>query len=173
MKGDEHATIETPLNHRLFDPENTKLSPVLRKRAELAKQQGQQQGAAPIINFSFGRELANLLCGPLNAPAANVDPPVYLPPGSAPIYMAPPHDYDLTCPTLLQVNGKTSIDMALNAFCELYKLDDGIRDCFQEHRYKYTQMFHFLMMKDMEAMAFKAGEIAEVWDAIDRWSAVV
>ena len=173
MKGDEHATIETPPNHRLFDPENAKLSPVLRKRAELAKQQGQQQGAAPIINFSFGRELADLLRGPLNAPAANVDPPIYMPPGSAPIYTAPPCDYDLSCPTLLQVNRKTGIDMALDAFCELYELDDGIRDRFREHRYKYARMFRFLTMKDMEAMAFKAGEIAEVRDAIDRWSAVV
>jgi hypothetical protein len=185
MKGEEQATIDTPPNHRLFDPENAKLNPVLRKRAELAKQQGlQQAGTAPIINFSFGREFADLLRGPLSTTAANTDPPIYMHPAPAqnasappPIYTAPPapaqHDYDLTCLTLLQVNRKAGVDMPLDAFCELYELDDGIRNRFREHRYKHARMFRFLTVKDLEAMEFMAGEVAEVRDAIDRWSAVV
>jgi hypothetical protein len=32
-------------------------------------------------------------------------------------------------------------------------------------------MFHFLTIEDLETMAFMAGEIAEVRDAIDHWSA--
>jgi hypothetical protein len=180
MKGDEYATLETPPNHRLFDPENAKLNPVLRRRAEMA--QGQQQagaGAAPIINFSFGREFADMLRGRMNTPAANAEPPIYTPPAPAqnvnahpPMYAAPPapNAYDLACPTLLQVNRKPGIDMPLDAFCEQFELDDGIRNRFREHRYKHARMFRFLTIKDLEMMAFMAGEIAEVRDAIDRWS---
>ena len=180
MKGDEHATLDTPPNHRLFDPENAMLNPVLRKRAEMAKGQQQQAnaGAAPIINFSFGREFADLLRGPMNAPAAEL--PIYMPPGPAqnanapppPIYTAPPapNAYDLACPTLLQLNRKPGVDMPLDAFCEQYELDDGIRNRFKEHRYKHSRMFRFLTIKDLEMMMFMAGEIAEVRDAIDRWS---
>ena len=54
-----------------------------------------------------------------------------------------------------------------------YELDDGIRDRFKENRYKHARMFRFLTIKDLESMRFMAGEIAEVRDAIDRWSAVV
>jgi hypothetical protein len=144
----------------------------------MAKSQQPQQ--APIINFSFGREFTDLLCGPMNAPAANADPPTYMAPAPAqnanvppPIYTAPPalNAYDLACPTLLQVNRKPGIDMLLDTFCEQYELDDGIRDHFREHRYKHARMFRFLTIKDLEMMVFMAGEIAEVRDAIDHWSA--
>jgi hypothetical protein len=146
MKGEEHATLNTPPNHQVFDPDSAVLSPVLRKHAaDMAKSQQPQQ--APVINFSFGREFADLLRGPMNAPAANADPPTYMAPAPAqnanvppPIYTAPPalNAYDLACPTLLQVNRKPGIDMPLDAFCELYELDDGIRDRFREHRYKHA-----------------------------------
>ena len=60
--------------------------------------------------------------------------------------------------------------MTLEAFCTKYELDNAIRDCFKEHQYKHAHMFCYLTMKDMEVMKFWAGEIAEVWDAIDSWS---
>ena len=152
------------------------LNPVLRKHAEMIKDQQAGTGIAPIINFSFGREFADLIHGPMNAPAANTanpELPVYIPPPPAqnvnitpPIYTAPPapalNAYNLACPTLLQVNRKAGIDLPLDAFCKHYELDDGIRDCFKEHRYKHAHMFHFLTIKDLETMMFMAGKIAEV-----------
>ena len=59
--------------------------------------------------------------------------------------------------------------MTLEAFCAQYELNDGIKDRFKEHRYN-ARMLCYLTIKDMEAMKFWAGEIAEVRDAIDRWS---
>ena len=180
---DKQATIDTPPNHRLFDQENAILNPVLRKRMNRQQQEQQQQqqqagtGAAPIINFSFGKEFTDLFRGPAAANAANAEPPIYTPPVPAqnpnaaiPVYTAAPITYDLACLTLLQANRKPGIDMPLEAFCKEYELDEGIRDRFQEHRYKHTRSFRFLTVADMEKMMFMAGEIAEVRDAIDRWS---
>ena len=62
--------------------------------------------------------------------------------------------------------------MTLEVFCATYQLDDAIRDRFKEHRYKHTRMLRYLTINDMEGMKFWAGEIAEVRDAIDRWSVV-
>ena len=173
MKGEDHATLETPPNSRHFDPENAMLNPVLRKRAENARvqQAANPAPAAPVINFSFGREFADLLRGPANAmPLVNPNAP-------PPLYTAPPtldqNNYDLNCPTLLQVNRQAGIDMPLDAFCEQYELDEGIRDRLREHRYKHARMLRFLTVKDLETMSFMAGEVAELRDAIDRWSVVV
>ena len=97
-------------------------------------------------------------------------PPIAPPP----VYTAPRshNEYDLECPTLLQINRKPGLDMTLDAFCLQYELDDGIKDRFKENRYKFARMFRFLTIKDLEAMKFWAGEIAEIRDAIDRWSVV-
>lgn len=171
MKGEEHAVIDRPPNHRLFDPglENSKLTPVLRKRLENNKALATNvaTNAAPVINVTFGREFTDLIQGrdAANAAPQNAPPPVYTDP---PIPVQ--HHYDLTCPTLLQVNRRQGVDMPLDMFCQQYELDDGIRDRFKQHRYKHARMFRYLTVKDMENMVFMAGEIAEVRDAIDRWS---
>jgi len=59
--------------------------------------------------------------------------------------------------------------MPLEAFCEQYKLNEGI---FKDNKYKHTHMFHFLTLKDLEAIKFMVEEVAEVWDAIDQWSVI-
>jgi hypothetical protein len=176
MKGEDQATIESPPNHRRFDPDTAMLNPVLRKCAENANANAnardqQATNAAPVINFSFGREFADLIRGPANAlPLANPNAP-------PPLYTGPPalnqNDYDLNCPTILQANRKAGVDMTLDQFCQQYELDDGIRDRFREHRYKHARMLRFLTVKDLDTMSFMAGEVAEVRDAIDRWSVVV
>jgi hypothetical protein len=168
MRGEDYSTIDQPPNHRLFDynSDNTKLTPLLRKRLEDSKTTNAASNAAPTINFSIGKELVDLLhpAPPLAAvPADSVAPPIY----TAPL---PQNSYNIDCPTLLQANRKAGTDMTLEAFCVKYELDDGIKDRFKEHRYKYARMFRYLTVKDMEAMKFWAGEIAEVRDAIDRWS---
>ena len=120
--------------------------------------------AAPTINFSIGKEIVDLL-RPASAaiPAESLAPPVYTAP-------PPQHSFDIGCPMLLQANRHAGIDMTLEVFCATYELDDAIRNRFQEHRYKHARMLRYLTVKDMEAMKFWAGEIAEVRDAIDRWS---
>lgn len=169
MKGEEFATIDQPPNHRLFDynSDSTKLTPILRKRLENAKTA--TSNAAPTINFSIGKELIDLLRPPTQAPLAVAADPV-----APPVYTAPlqQNNYDLDCPTLLQANQRAGPDMTLEAFCITYELDDRIKDRFKEHRYKHARMFRYLTMKDMETMKFWAGEIAEVRDAIDRWSVI-
>jgi len=91
MKGEEHAMINTPPNHQLFDPDNAKLNPVLHRHAKNAKAQQQAvntpANTAPVINFTFGQEFADLLCGPGAVPAPNVPPPIYTAP-AAPAQMA-------------------------------------------------------------------------------------
>ena len=170
MRGEDFASIDEPPNHRLFDhdSDSTKLTPLLRKRLEDAKTANKANVApsiAPTINFSIGKELMDFLhpAVPVHVPAEALAPPVY----TAPL---PQQPFNIDCPTLLQNNKKIGLDMMLEAFCMAYGLDDEIRDRFKEHRYKHAQMFRYLTMKDMEAMKFWAGEIAEVRDAIDKWS---
>jgi hypothetical protein len=91
----------------------------------------------------------------------------------APPPAPPQNSFDIDCPTLLQTNRKPGPDMTLEVFCATYELDDAIRDRFKENRYKHARMLRYLTTKDMEGMKFWAGEIAEVRDAIDRWSAAV
>ena len=178
MKGEDFAAIDQPPNHRLFDPDSdgTKLTPLLRKRLEDAKTANTTPNAAPnaapTINFSIGKELVDLLRPPpvLQVAAASADPGPLAPP----MYTAPlqQNSFDIDCPTLIQTNRKAGPDMTLEAFCATYELDDLIRDRFKEHRYKHARMLRYLTVKDMEAMKFLVGEIAEVRDAIDRWSVI-
>jgi hypothetical protein len=176
MRGEDFASIDQPPNHRLFDynSDSTKLTPLLRKRLEDAKttnaapNTAPNTAQAPTINFSIGKELVDLLRPPpaFHVAAASADslaPPVY----TAPL---PQKSFDIDCPTLLQTNRKAGSDMTLEVFCATYQLDDAIRDRFKENRYKHARMLRYLTTKDMEAMKFWAGEIAEVRDAIDRWS---
>ena len=173
MRGEDFASIDHPPNHRLFDldSDSTKLTPLLRKRLEDAKNAKTANAApntAPTINFSIGKELMDFLRPaapepPVRVPVESLAPPMY----TAPL---PQKTFDISCPTLLQNNRKIGLDMTLEAFCTMYDLDDAIRDRFKEHRYKHARMFRYLTMKDMEAMKFWAGEIAEVRDAIDKWS---
>jgi hypothetical protein len=175
MRGEDFASIDQPPNHRLFDcnSDSTKLTPLLRKRLEDAKTANPAPNTAPTINFSIGKELVDLLhpAPPLlqvvAVPADSLPPPVYR--DTAPLLQ---NSFDIDCPTLLQTNRKAGPDMTLEVFCTTYELDDAIRDRFKEHRYKHAQMLRYLTTKDMEAMKFWAGEIAEVRDAIDRWSVV-
>jgi len=170
MRGEDFASIDQPPNHRLFDhdSDSTKLTPLLRKHLEDAKAANKANAApntAPTINFSIGKELMDFLrpAAPVPDPAEPLAPPVYTAPLSQ-------KTFDIGCPTLLQNDRKIGLDMTLEAFCTTYDLDDAIRDRFKEHRYKHARMFRYLTMKDMEAMKFWAGEIAEVRDAIDKWS---
>ena len=158
--------IDQPPNHRLFDynSDTTKLTPLLRKRLEDAKTANTAPNTTPTINFSIGKELVDLLClpPPLQVSADSQAPPVYTAP-------PPQNSFDIDCPTLLQTNRKAGPDMTLKVFCTMYELDDAIRDRFKENHYKHARMLRYLTIKDMEAMKFWAGEIAEVWDAIDLW----
>ena len=174
MRGEDFASIDHPPNHRLFDydSDTTKLTPLLRKRLEDSKIAHAASVAAPTINFSIGKELVDLLRPALPPPplqaVADLPPPVYRDAAPLPVQ----NNFDIDCPTLLQTNRKAGPDMTLEDFCTTYELDDAIKDRFKEHRYKHARMLRYLTTKDMEAMKFWAGEIAEVRDAIDRWSVV-
>jgi hypothetical protein len=63
MKGEDHASLEKPPNHRLFDAEHIAMSPVLKRRldAQKATAVAAAPAAAPVFNFTIGNDLANLL----------------------------------------------------------------------------------------------------------------
>ena len=171
MQGEDFILIDQPPNHRLFNynSDYTKLTPLLCKRLEHSKTANAAStgnaAPAPTINFSIGKELVDLLCPPppLQVSADSQAPPIYTAP-------PPQNSFDIDCPTLLQTNQKAGPDMTLEVFCTTYALNDAIRDRFKENHYKHARMLRYLTIKDMEAMKFWAGEIAEVWDAIDLWS---
>jgi hypothetical protein len=65
MKGDEHATLEKPPNHKLFSVNNASISPVLQRRMDSAKNSA-TTSAPPVFNITIGREISELFmlgCG--------------------------------------------------------------------------------------------------------------
>ena len=86
MRGKDYSTIDQPPNHRLFDysSDNTKLTPLLRKRLEDAKSTN-----APTINFSIGKELVDLL-RPAPPPQVAAFPQAAADVMAPPVYIAPP-----------------------------------------------------------------------------------
>ena len=106
MRGEDYSTIDQPPNHHLFDysSDNTKLTPLLRKRLEDAKSTNAATNAAPTINFSIGKELVDLLrpAPPLQVaafPQAAADvmaPPVYTAPPHHTMTLTAPHCFKLT-----------------------------------------------------------------------------
>ena len=172
MKGDEHATLERPPNHRLFDAEHIAMSPVLKRRLEAQKAATVAAApvAAPVFNFTIGNDLVELLC-PAMCDRVQ-DPPSYravdVPANLAPV----PAPYNLQHPTLLQHSRIAGPDMTIREFCTLYDLTDAVHDKFTSNSYMHARMLHFLTVDETKEMKFLLGEVAALWDALDRWSVV-
>ena len=140
--------------------------------------------AAPTtINLNIGREVIDLLRGNLNvsdvanpslgsvAPAAspNQEPvPITIPVQAASNPAIP--RYDLQCPTFFQADRLPGPDMSIYQFCDKYELDYEIRKQFIINGYKSARALRFVTPSDAMNMGLRPGDIAELREAIERWS---
>jgi hypothetical protein len=173
MKGEDHASLEKPPNHSLFDAKHIAMSPVLKRRLN-AQKAAAARVAAPVFNFTIRNDLVDLL-HPVREQAQDppsyraVDAPALLPvPVPAPV----PASYNLQHPTLLQHGHIAGPDMTIREFCTLYDLTDAVHHKFTSNLYMHTCMLRVLMVDETKEMNFLLGEIAALQDALNRWSVV-
>ncbi|KAF9459546.1 hypothetical protein BDZ94DRAFT_1324692 [Collybia nuda] len=171
LKGDEHATLFKPPNHRLFDPINVPISPVLQRRIEASKGTLAAPPPAPVFNLNIGNELIHLLRPPAPPPP---NPPSVAAPAHAPAAapLLPSHllNYNPECPTLLHPSRSPGEDMLLSNFCNIYNLGQRVLDTFTKNSYKTARTLHFVTIAELKEMGFQFGEIAGLRNAIETWS---
>ena len=162
--------VELPPNHHLFDDKATKLSPVLQRRHDAQNQAA--PAAAPTFNFTIGKEVIDLLRG--NAP--NIDPGIPASPYQDPVPPAPMPAPPVPNPAIsrydvqLQANHLPGLDMTIAEFCAQYELGDGTQQKFVVHGYERARVLRSITLTDVTKMELRLGEIAELRDAIERWS---
>jgi hypothetical protein len=183
------ATAEIPPNHHLFDNQPTKLSPVLQRRRDAQNQATVAAAAAPTFNFTIGKEVIDLLrnnvpdvgnpgvpAPPYQEPVPPVAMPAPVPPVAMPVAVAMPAPnpavprYDVQYPTLLQADRLPGPDMTITEFCAQNELGDGTLQKFNAHGYERARVLRFITLDDVTKMGLRLGEIAELRDAIERWS---
>ena len=160
LKNDNSASLEKPPNHRLFDPSDKGLSPVLqRHQVAMSAQSGSAAGSsAPIINFTLGNEALNFLCPLVPQPAV---------PPALPAHQPPLNNFS---PTLLPSMRHAGPDMRLDNFCAMFDLGPKILDKFTTNDYLQARFLRFILIRELEEMGFTRGEIAALRDAVETWS---
>jgi hypothetical protein len=78
--------------------------------------------------------------------------------------------YNVQYPNLLQPDRLPGPDMTIAKFCAQYELGDGTRQKFVAHGYERARVLRFITLGDVTKMELRLGEIAELRDAIERWS---
>ncbi|KAJ7025732.1 hypothetical protein C8F04DRAFT_1299035, partial [Mycena alexandri] len=58
----------------------------------------------------------------------------------------------------------------INSFCQNYNLDPKIAARFLQHKYRTTDSFWYIEVKELKELGFVAGEIAELSAAIAAWA---
>lgn len=99
-------------------------------------------------------------------------PPVPMPvPRPAPPVPNPAiPQYDVQYPNLLQADRLPGPDMTIAEFCGQYELGNGTQQKFITHGYERARVLRFITLGDVTKMELRLGEIAELRDAIERWS---
>jgi hypothetical protein len=172
-----------PPNHHLFNAKSTTLSPVLQRRRDAQNQAAAAATAAtaaPTFNFTIGKEVIDILRGnqdmnaEVPAPPYHHVPPVAVPPAAVPAAVPIPPvanpQYDVQYPNILQADRRPGPDMTIAEFCAHYELGDGTRQKFITHGYERARVLRFITLDDVTKMELRLGEIAELRDAIERWS---
>ena len=156
LKGEEHATLYKPPNHKLFNLDKPVVSPVLQKR--LAAATASPSNAAPVFNVTLGNELVGLFQPPAPPPPAPVTTPI--------------HNtvFDPTCPLLLPPTQTPGADMTLENFCVKYDLSPTILQKLKDNSYTNARTLRFVLMDELREMGFRLGEIAALRDAVEIWS---
>ncbi|KAF5380154.1 hypothetical protein D9615_006147 [Tricholomella constricta] len=160
LKGEEHATLDKPPNHRMFDAASIR-SPVLQRRLD-AQNQKNVPLPAPVFNLTIGDGVFDRFLGSRSA----------LPPPTLPLTPLAPAAavYDLQCPTLLHPARLPGQDMSLTQFCAMFKLGDAVLEKFHENGYNEARVLRFVTIEDLKEMKFRLGEIAALRDAVETWS---
>ena len=156
LNHDGIASLDVPPNHRLFDVQPTRFSPVLQRRLNA---QNKAAPAAPVFNLTIGADISDLLRGIAWAPAPPdpaapappyqdilAPPPIAIPPPNPPNRPVPA--YNLKCPTLLQPTRLPGIDMTITEFCVQYGLCESMVQKFNTHGYEHARVLRFLTVDD-------------------------
>jgi hypothetical protein len=157
LKGDEHATLHKPPNHKLFDTTNQAVSPVLQKRIAAQNTKTGSSNTSPIFNISLGNDILDIFRPP---PPPN---PIPVPLSAPPVYNAPSS-------LLLHPSRVPGPDIPLSEFCEQYSLGPNILRKLQDNFYTHARVLRFVTIDELKEMDFRLGEIAELRDAVERWS---
>ncbi|KAI5992525.1 hypothetical protein EDD15DRAFT_2168109 [Pisolithus albus] len=163
LKGNEHATISKPPNHRLFDAVDArgsisqeKLSPVLQRCLALESKSNPPQASAPVINLTLGSDILGFVHA-----------------GMGPQTQMPQHRIEPTNNPLLPATRIPGEDIPIIEFCTRYDLGDTILKKLQENSFRKARSLHFLSIKDLKEMGFVHGEVAELRDAVEQWSTLI
>lgn len=168
LKGEDHATVEKPPNHRLFDTTSLQ-SPVLQRRLNMQNQKN-TSSTAPVFNLTIGNDIVNQLLGH-RADFPGPPPLAPHPAAPGPVPLAPAATiYDLQCPTLLHTSRLPGQDMPLNQFCINFKLGDMVFEKLRDNGYQDARVLRFLTIDELKEMNFRLGEIAALRDAVEMWS---
>jgi len=157
LKGNEHASLQRPPNHKLFDTTAKPISTVLQRR--MAAQNSPSGSSAPIFNFTLGNEIINILCPPAPQPVvALVLPPANITP-----------NYEPSCPLLLHHSCVAWQDMPLSEFCTKYGLGLHTLQKFEDSYYTDACVLQFVTIDELKQMEFHLGEIAGLRDVVELW----
>jgi hypothetical protein len=161
LKGEEHATLHKPPNHKLFDTTNQNISPILQKHIAAQNAKANPTNLAPVFNISVGNEVLDILRPP--------PPPV---PAPVPIPVPPhaPQVYDAPCPLLLHPSRMPGLDISISEFCQQYDLGPNVLKKFQDNFYNDARVLRFVTIDELKEMGFRLGEVAGLRDAVERWS---
>lgn len=157
MKGVEHATINTPPAHRLFDP--NLISPVLRMRKEA--QDAKKATSSNSINA------ADILAGIANIATVfrgPVAPPAAVQPSAMSNDNSPPSLY------LLPHNRGAGTLLGLEEFCIQYQVDSMVHQKLDDEGYKTSHHLQYATVAELKETGFRIGQIASLKDAFSRWS---
>jgi hypothetical protein len=160
MKGDDSANLHQPPNHKLFDPSDKVISPVVQHRqAALTMQNAPvHPPATPVFNMNGAFDFLH----PLLPPAA-----------AAPAIVAPNALLASFSVTLLPLARSTGPDMKLEVFGTTYELSPKIIEKLMANDYLHACYLCFILVKELEDMEFTMGKIAALRDAVETWSVLV
>ena len=158
------ATIETPPNHKVFDTVSAaNLAPksALHQCRLLAQAKENTTAPAPPLP-QIHINLPDALFTNL-VPQAPVPTPI---PAPAPVSIARLPLSEMLLPENLPARPLCTVD----EFCQMYDLGDNILHMLKEHGYAHTGSFKFVKIEDLRGIGLKAGEVAEMMDAVCQWA---
>ena len=159
LKGPEHATVETPPSHRLFDPK--KISPVLLQRKAALDA---QNAAASSSNSGLGNVTITDLVALLRPAAPAMPPYPYVQPQLAPLPITPASDM------LLPSSHSIGLSAPLAAFCSQYNITDTVQKKLADEGYTDSHLLQYVSVSELKEVGFKNGEIASLKYAVAKWS---
>jgi hypothetical protein len=112
--------------------------------------------ASSVVNFNIPPEVFAMFRAPPAIPVPST--PVASTSASAVLMLLPP-------------GGMLGPRLSLEEFCMTYDVSDGVRKRLDENGYNGSHMFCYAEIQDLKDAGFKAGEIAQLKDAISRWAA--